>query len=175
MNRYHIKIKTGEIKVGKRRCGTFTIVQVFCFCRLGVLIETKTQLDVLMSRGIFYASARIPDKSLAKKSDLLEEVSPFQLIDQIYPRLEKLLCSSTPETEKEFPAKMMGLCRLLQQACVKDVDATLSTILLGTADRYSIKHPIDVAIVCEFDGSGPHNTVYGAPFPDSCRFDGRSQ
>ena len=46
----------------------------------------------------------------------------------------------------------MGLSRLLQQACAQDTDATLSTIILGAAGRYSIKHSIDVAIICEVIG-----------------------
>jgi HD-GYP domain-containing protein (c-di-GMP phosphodiesterase class II) len=152
LNRYYIKIKAGEIKVGEPLVWDVYDDAGVLLLQTGYIIETRTQLDILMSRGIFHASARIPDESLIRKSDLLEEVSPFQLIDQIYPRLEKLLCSSAPETEKDFPAKMMGLCRLLQQACARDADATLSTILLGTAGRYSLKHALDVAIICELTG-----------------------
>jgi HD-GYP domain-containing protein (c-di-GMP phosphodiesterase class II) len=118
----------------------------------GNVIETSNQLDILMSRGIFHIAHRPSQESAGVKLDHQEEVSPFQLVDHVYSRLEKIMCSSTPETGKDFPARIMGLCRLLQQACALDTDAALSTIVLGTAGRYSIKHSIDVAIICEVIG-----------------------
>lgn len=152
MNRYHIKVKAGDIKVGEPLVWDVYDAAGVLLLQTGCTIETSTQLNILMSRGIFYPSDRIPDESPARKSDLREEVCPFQLIDQIYTRLEKMLCLSTPETEKNFLTKIMNLCQLLHQACTRDADATLSTILLGNPGRYSIKHSIDVAIICELIG-----------------------
>ncbi len=105
-----------------------------------------------MSRGIFHISYKSSQESDSSRLDSQEEVSPFQLVDHIYSRLGKIMYTSTPEMEKDFPAKIMSLCRLLQQACALDEDATLSTIMMGTAGRYSIKHSIDVAIICEVIG-----------------------
>jgi len=152
LKRHHIKIKSGEIKVGEPLVSDVYDSQGVLLLQTGYIIETSTQLKILMARGIFHVSDKISDESPIGKSDLREEVSPFQLIDQIYARLEKLLCLSTPETEKDFPAKIMSLCRSLQQACTQDADATLSTILLGTDGRYSIKHSLDVAIIGELIG-----------------------
>jgi HD-GYP domain-containing protein (c-di-GMP phosphodiesterase class II) len=119
----------------------------------GHTIETSNQLDILMARGIFHMSDAGSNEPRTSKSMHQEEVSPFQLIDQIYSRLEKVVWSSVvPETEKAFPAKVTSLCRSLQQACARDADAALSTLLLGPAGSYSIKHSIDVAIICELIG-----------------------
>ncbi len=118
----------------------------------GNVIESARQLDILMARGLFFMSENMPDPDIGKPVPQQEENCPFPLIEQIYPRLEKLIDANNPETEKDFPAKIIGLCSQLQRACTQDADAALSTILLGTAFRYSIRHNVDVAIICELIG-----------------------
>ena len=153
MEHNHIKIKVGEITVGKPLVWDVYDDQGALLLHRGNIIETSNQLDILMSRGIFHiAYSGMSQETAGVRLDHKEEVSPFQMVDHVYSRLEKVICSGTPETVKDFPAKIMSLCRLLQQACALDTDATLSTIVLGTAGRYSIKHSIDVAIICEVIG-----------------------
>jgi HD-GYP domain-containing protein (c-di-GMP phosphodiesterase class II) len=145
------KIKPDEITIGKPLVWDVYDERGVLLLHIGNVISTSNQLDILMSRGIFHISDIASPKSDTDKFKLQEKISPFQLIDQIYPRLENLL-SSTPETGKDFPAKVMSLCRSLRQACAQDADATLSTIVLGTSGRYAIKHSIDVAIIYEVIG-----------------------
>lgn len=118
----------------------------------GNIIESPNQIDILLARGIFHISGELPGEPDMGKPRRQEETSPFQLIDQIYSRLERILSLSVPETEKEFPEKITSLCRMLQQSCAQDGDATLSTLVLAPAGRYSIKHPLDVAVICELIG-----------------------
>ncbi len=148
---YRIQIKVGAIKVGKPLVWDVYDSKGVLLLHKGYVIETDKQLDILLARGIFHISDTMPEPDTGKPIHR-EESSPFQLIDQIYPRLEKWICSSVPETEKEFPSKIIGLCSSLQRACAQDAEATLSTIVLGPAGRYSIKHSVDVAIVCELIG-----------------------
>jgi HD-GYP domain-containing protein (c-di-GMP phosphodiesterase class II) len=148
---YRLKVKTGEITIGEPLVWDVYDDKGVLLLQTGYIIETSTQLDILMSRGIFHISGKSSDESDVG-SDLQEEIPPFELIDNIYSRLERLICSCTPETEKDFPAKIIKLCHSLQKACKQDTDAALSTILLGTAGRYSIKHSIDIAIICEVIG-----------------------
>lgn len=152
MEHNHIKIKVGEITVGKPLVWDVYDDRGVLLLRRGNIIETSNQLDILMSRGIFHIARRPSQETASVRPDHQEVVSPFQMVDHVYSRLEKVICSSTPETGKDFPARIMSLCRLLQQACALDTDATLSTIVLGAAGRYSIKHSIDVAIICEVIG-----------------------
>ena len=142
----------GEITVGKPLVWDVYDDRGALLLHRGNIIETSNQLDILMSRGIFYIAYRLSPESASVRPDSQEGVSPFQMVDHVYSRLEKVMCSSTPETGKDFSARIMSLCRLLQQACTLDTDATLSTIVMGAAGRYSIKHSIDVAIICEVIG-----------------------
>lgn len=148
---YRIQIKVGAIKVGRPLVWDVYDSQGVLLLHKGYIIETAKQLDILLARGIFHISDTMPEPDAGKPIQR-EESSPFQLIDRIYPRLEKLICSSAPETEKEFSTKVMGLSSSLQRACTQDPEAALSTILLGPEGRYSIKHSVDVAIICELIG-----------------------
>ena len=145
-------IKPGEITVGKPLAWDVYDDQGALLLHTGYIIETSNQLDILMSRGIFHISDKPSYAPHIERHDLREEVSPFQLMDQIYSRLEEMISLSIPASGKDFPASIMNLCGSLQQACLQDTDATLSTILLGPTRRYSIKHSIDVAIICEVIG-----------------------
>ncbi|MCG6535850.1 MAG: HD domain-containing protein [Syntrophales bacterium LBB04] len=147
-----LRIKAGEIDVGKPLVWDVYDREGVLLLHRGNIIGTATQLNILMERGIYHVAVRSSEGSRPHKNESQEEVSPFHLIDRVYSRLENIIFSSTPEAEKELPVNISSLCRLLQRACVLDADATLSTISLELDRRYSIKHSIDVAIICELIG-----------------------
>lgn len=75
--------------------------------------------------------------------------SPFELIDHVQDELDELLITAESGAAESLPGTVEQLCRMLQAACRTDTDACLGTIFLKKDARYSVKHPIHIALVCE--------------------------
>lgn len=139
--------------------------------RQGYVINSQTQIDAVVGRGVFFIFNEEDITKFIKQVRPFSDVdsleaenelslfigsglhgpipkrSPFELIDEAHSRLETLYSAKDPG--KNLPATVGRLCRLIQQACHVDKDASLSTILLQQEGRYSVKHSIHTAITCE--------------------------
>lgn len=136
-----IKLKSGDINIGEP-------IAWNCFDRAGVLllrngqiIESAKQLEMLMNRGIFY------------NDEVCEPVrqhvvSAFDLLNEVHQKLRALYAEMTA-IENNLRYDILLLCEKIQQVCGQDTDAAIGNILLNTEYKYVVRHPVNVAIVCE--------------------------
>lgn len=75
--------------------------------------------------------------------------SPFKVMSDIELRLRILFSSLAVARTTDFPARILNICTDLQHLCDIDADAALGILVLGTEVRYTITHPLHVALVCE--------------------------
>lgn len=112
--------------------------------RKGFVVSSDEQLGDLLTRGLYF------DDGVGSPRKVAPTLSPFQLVDELQDELDS--CLSRFAAEDDFPARIAGLCRKVQQVCVLNADAALGCILLDRRVRYSVRHSLHTAIVCELVG-----------------------
>ena len=115
--------------------------------RKGLVIDRNSQIEALIERGLFIeteAAAEPPPREVA-------EPSAVSSVLEARRRLE-LLCTPGAPTQN-FSSQLLGICRLVAQACRLSQDAALATSLLERQGRYSIRHSVDTAIACHVVGT----------------------
>ncbi|MCE5311737.1 MAG: hypothetical protein LLF86_01140, partial [Nitrospiraceae bacterium] len=103
------------------------------------------QLSALLDRGLYSYGIAKEEYEIERASE--DTRTPFDLIDKVYEQLENYLYNPNPK--QNFNEKIKKLCRLLQNACSKDTNAAIGTILLCTECNYPVVHSIHSAIVAE--------------------------
>ena len=78
-----------------------------------------------------------------------DQQSPFKLMSDIELRLRILFSSLAVARTTDFPARILNICTDLQHLCETDADAALGILVLGTEVRYTITHPLHVAMLCD--------------------------
>ncbi|MBF0316858.1 MAG: HAMP domain-containing protein [Nitrospirae bacterium] len=73
--------------------------------------------------------------------------SPFEELDIVYARLEDLF--KQIGTEGDVQTKVLFMANMLMHTCSIDEDIALGTLMIRQNTRYTIKHPLHTAIVCE--------------------------
>jgi HD-GYP domain-containing protein (c-di-GMP phosphodiesterase class II) len=141
------RVKKGEIIIGKPIPWNAFDENGMLLLRKGQIIQSASQLDILIARGLFHVKLENEDDT--KKLVIKAQQSPFELIDSVQIRLENLFKSITSGASKNFSVKILELCKMLQQACELDTDAALGTIFMDNKCGYTIIHPIHIAILCE--------------------------
>jgi hypothetical protein len=122
--------------------------------RKGLVVDRDSQIEGLIERGLFVETDPAP-KPAAGRAD---PTAVSCLLDARR-RLEVL---GAPNAAREnFAQKVMGLRRLVAQACRINQDVALAMALLDHEGRYSIRHSVDVAVACHSVGTG-----LGIPEPE---------
>lgn len=75
--------------------------------------------------------------------------SPLLQVADILLRLRLLFSGLTTGRPENFQERTRKICLDLQSACAADADAAMGVLLLDRENRYSITHPLHVAILCE--------------------------
>jgi HD-GYP domain-containing protein (c-di-GMP phosphodiesterase class II) len=115
--------------------------------RAGLHIDSKRMLDSIFERDLYIKdSDSSPSQTMARVARA-EPENPFDLIDEIETQLDRALHKTGPNGLLDQRIKAVAE-RVIY--CVKmDPDATMATILLDSSEAYSIKHPVNVAIMVE--------------------------
>jgi HD-GYP domain-containing protein (c-di-GMP phosphodiesterase class II) len=115
----------------------------------GLVIDRNSQIEALIERGLFIEAE--PEAQAQAHAPEVFEATAVSIILQVRQRLE-LLCTPGAPTQ-DFTQQIMGLCRLIAQACRLNQDAALAMALLEHDGRYSIRHSVDAAIACHVVGT----------------------
>ena len=141
------RVKEGDIIVGEPTPWNAFDQEGILLLRKGQTIESESQLEILIKRGLFHI---ILDKEDDRDDEpIIKAQSPFELIDTVQNRLEHLFNNLVAGVSNKFPVRILELSRLIQQAIDIDDDAALGIIFMHGKCRYTIVHPIHVAIFCE--------------------------
>ena len=114
--------------------------------RKGCIIESESQLTALIERGLYHAEDWCQPEQGEKAGP---SPSPFQILEGVQKHLSCLLHGMTTGLTKDFSLKILNLSSMIQQACERDNDASIGVIFLNSTYPYTIRHPVNVAVVCE--------------------------
>ena len=116
--------------------------------RRGHVVDRNSQIDALIERGLFVEQ----DPTAAPRKPVVPTPEPTALscVLEARHRLEVLSAPNGPRDN--FPQQLLGLRRLIAEACRLNEDVALATALLERQGRYSIRHAVDVAVACHSVG-----------------------
>jgi HD-GYP domain-containing protein (c-di-GMP phosphodiesterase class II) len=142
----HVKIKSGDIIIGKPIPWNCYDKDGILLLRKGQVIESNNQLVTLLNRGLFYLEKQNESQSSQTSLSIIQ--SPFELLNEIQYELEMLFYKIVEGTVDNFNDNVLLLCEKIQQSCNQDEDATIGNIFLCKEYKYTIRHPVNVAVVC---------------------------
>ncbi|MBF0517662.1 MAG: hypothetical protein HQK97_11210 [Nitrospirae bacterium] len=96
----------------------------------GIIDEDNEILSV-------FAPVKIPPKD-----------NPFDLFKLIQRRVKELLRGGI-DSALDFHKSTIAICEMIQELCYEDEDIALGLAFIDKYAQYTIKHPIQAAIVCE--------------------------
>jgi len=114
--------------------------------REGDVMESETELNALIESGLFHLETQ---GDVETTYAIESSTSPFEMLEGVQKILSRLFNGVPAELTSNFPSKIINLGRTIQQACEKDMDASLGVILLSRTYPYTISHPVNAAIICE--------------------------
>lgn len=137
------RITPNELRVGQPLAWDAFSRDGVLLLRRGQTVPSQTAVDRLLDEGLFQEA----EEPAGRTSQAPEEKpSALQyLIDA--QRSLALICEQKPENVDDFSGRMDSLVQSVLDACGTHAGVCLSSILLLHDKPYSIKHPIDVAIV----------------------------
>ncbi|MBF0316584.1 MAG: HD domain-containing protein [Nitrospirae bacterium] len=145
------RVNVGDIPIGQPLSAPIYDETGHLMLRKGYII---TEADVVKTiQGLVVTEEPEKENKAAPEAPeidtdiVIEEDSPFEEIDMVYVRLENLFRQLG--TEKDIRTKVLFLANMLMHACTTDEDLALGTLLMKQDTRYTIKHPLHTAIVCE--------------------------
>lgn len=112
----------------------------------GVVVSSERQLDGLISRGLFIVHKPV------QEAKPVEKLSPFHVMDDFKRRLKAIFDGFAAGQENALPERVMKLCADIQALCQIDPCAALGYLHLDTECRYTVVHPLHVAILSELIG-----------------------
>jgi len=143
-----IRIKSEDLQVGKPLPWDCYDAGGVLLLRKGVVIASQRQLDGVIERGLF-ADQEGHKPAAQAPSVPAEKPSPFHIIADIKLRLRAIFTGIITAQTTDLPGRIIKLCKDLQDLCEMDADAALGTLHLDHEGRYTIIHPLHVAILCE--------------------------
>lgn len=109
----------------------------------GVVVTSMRQLEGLVSRGLFVVNKPSQETKVAEK------LSPFHILDNFKLQLKGIFEGFVSGPGADLPERVLKLCTSIQALCQLDACAALGYLHLDTECRYTIVHPLHVAILVE--------------------------
>ena len=110
----------------------------------GVVVASMRQLDGLISRGLFIVKQNAQETKVEQ-----EALSPFRIIDSFKLRLKGIFEGFVSAQGSDLPERVLKLCANIQSLCQLDPCAALGYLHLDTESRYTLVHPLHIAILVE--------------------------
>ncbi len=139
------RIRPGEITVGEALCFDCYDASGLLLLKKGLLIASEKQFGALLERGLYQSEAA----TAHVKPEQPERKSPFHMLDAFRNRLAGIFAAFANPEGADIPGRIRGLCADIQALCRYDADAALGALHLDHEGRYTIIHPLHVAILCE--------------------------
>ncbi len=128
--------------------------------RKGYIIHDSGELERLLIRELFTFSASAnaaPPVRKRFRSNLFNSTCPFDLIRGVLVSMENTLLALVRESNLEAAEDFVyELANEIRRSCALDPEATLACVSMDNHIRYSLKHPVDTAIVTELVGRHLH-------------------
>lgn len=112
----------------------------------GVVVSSERQLEGLLARGLFIENK----PSQEARPD--EKPSPFHVLDDFKRRLKTLFDALAADPGASLGDRVLKLCADIQALCQLDACAALGYLHLDNECRYTVIHPLHMAILAELIG-----------------------
>ena len=142
-----VKLKNGDIVIGKPVSWNCYDKDGILLLRKGQIIESGKQLETLLNRGLFHSEKH--NDSSSSQPAVTTNQSPFELLNAIQHELELLFSKISEGATDKFRENLILLCDKIEQSCDKDADATIGNIFMCKEYKYTVRHPVNVAVICE--------------------------
>lgn len=113
--------------------------------RLGQVIGSEAQLQKLLEHGLFYGSEEECRGPLPPPTP-----SPLALVLEARDRLQALLADPRPA---DFPGTLADITERVREACRRNPEVALASILLRPEGPYGTRHAVNAAIACQLTGT----------------------
>ncbi|KWT84127.1 HD domain-containing phosphohydrolase [Candidatus Magnetominusculus xianensis] len=125
--------------------------------RAGYVISDENELRLVreLMGGIIDEDNEI--LSMFKPVKIPPKDNPFDLFKLIQRRVKELLRGGA-DTVPDFQKNTITICEMIQEFCFEDEDIALGLAFMDRFSQYTIRHPIQTAIVCEVIGRGMNTT-----------------
>lgn len=143
----YIKVKDVDIIVGEPISWNCFDKDGILLLRKGQIIESRRQLETLLNRGLFHLEKQSNIQSNQEHHSITQP--PFELLNEIQHEIEILFDKIGKGTIGNLNDNVLQLCEIIQQSCDKDEDATIGNIFMCKEYKYTVRHPVNVAVVCE--------------------------
>jgi HD-GYP domain-containing protein (c-di-GMP phosphodiesterase class II) len=143
------RITSEELAIGSVLAWDAYDAQGRLLLRKGVVIDRSSQIERLIEEGLFVEQDVAPKPQQPAKP-LVENTAVSALLEA----RRRLEVVGAPDGPKEnFTQLVMGIRRLVAEACRLNEDVALAMALLEHRGRYSTRHSVDVAVACHSVGS----------------------
>ncbi|HRE15903.1 MAG TPA: hypothetical protein PLW86_02400 [Rhodocyclaceae bacterium] len=140
------KLNASQIKIDQALAWDVYDAQGHLLLRKGFVVQSESQLESLLERGMYVSNADWEAIEKARKDPEPENVfNPFWLWDDILSKVTYVLKYAA--TVDLFEEKITGISFLLQTLVDNDADAALGSILLKDSSRYAYCHSVHVAVL----------------------------
>lgn len=144
----HRPVHRSEIELGKPLPCDVHDARGNLLLRAGHVISSQWQLEMLLGKAAL-ADDAAPDEAPCAAAERATNSALTQVMSAR--AMLQTLLQAPPETG--FPEEVMDIVSLLEQACRKDTDQVLATILMRREGSYAIRHAVNVAIACQVVGT----------------------
>jgi len=120
----------------------------------GTVIAKQSQLDALISRGLYRDKSGAVNTSMQSKTQaeaIIDHTSPFEMLAEMkhhFPRLLEKIINKAPGIEKS----VFSFCKKIQSLCSQDEDAMIGAVHLMHTLDYTCFHPVHVSILANIVG-----------------------
>lgn len=147
-----LRIKDGDICIGQPLPWDCYDPNGVLLLRRGTVVGSNRQLEGLISRGLFVNADGAQEKSKPKEHLTPQITSAFHIVDDFKLRLKGILDALVKPQSNDLQARIIKLGLDIQVLCDMDADAALGSLHLDHEGRYTIIHPLHVAILAELIG-----------------------
>lgn len=139
------RIQPGEIEVGATLRFDCYDASGTLLLKKGLVIASEHQFEALLKRGLYQAPEDVERRQCLEP----ERKSPFHMLDAFRSRLAGIFAAFAKPEGADVLGRIRSLCADIQALCRYDADAALGALHLDHEGRYTIIHPLYVAILCE--------------------------
>lgn len=140
------RIQSSDVKVGEPLKWPVFDSSGVLLLRKGYVISTQSQLDSLLSRGLFLHKTAA-HRPVAEGPSV--KISPFHIFDNLQVRLKRVCDDMHAGNLNDIPGRVSQIGLVIQKMCQMDADAMIGAIHLIHDGHYTILHSLHAAILSE--------------------------
>jgi len=141
------RIQQSDVKVGEPLKWPVFDDHGILLLRKGYVITTPSQLQSLLSRGLYLHQAPPPRPAIEEKSAVT--ISPFHIFDNLQVRVKRLCDDIQGGNTNDIPGRINQICQVIQKVVQMDADAMIGAIHLIQEGHYTVLHSLHAAILSE--------------------------